>query len=401
MQTARPLAGLRVLELARVLAGPWAGQLMADLGADVIKIERTGMGDETRHWGPPFIGDTAAYYHATNRGKRGLALDFKSESDRAQVRALAAESDVLLENFKVGDLAKFGLDHAALSRDNPRLITCSITGFGQTGPYAHRAGYDFVVQAMSGFMSITGEAGGPPQKAGVAYADLFTGVYSVVAILAAVHERARTGRGAHIDMALLDTQIAVLANQAMNYFVTGRSPARQGNTHPNLVPYQVFAAADGDMVIAVGNDGQFAKLCQVLGTGFAGDPRFSTNPARVQNRQTLVPLLAALIAAQPRAALLDALEAAGVPAGPVNSMAEAFADLHVQHRQLRLDLEGGIPGLRSPIMMDGKPCAALSPSPPLDATQPEAAPRARAVTNTPTNTDAVSAVTEKPTGQSV
>ncbi len=374
---------MRVLELARVLAGPWAGQLLADFGADVIKVEREGVGDETRAWGPPFVSAAdgghldAAYFHAANRGKRSIALDLASETGRETVRALAASADVLIENFKVGDLRKFGLAPGDLAKSFPHLIVCSVTGFGQTGPYAHRAGYDFVVQGMGGFMSLTGEPDGTPQKAGIAYADLFTGVYAVSAILAALHAREATGRGAHIDMSLLDTQIGVLANQALNYFVTGRDPARAGNAHVNLVPYQVFHASDGWIVIAVGNDGQFAKLCGVLGASeLAADARFATNPARVRNREILEPLLAANVASRQRDALLMALEAVGVPAGPVNTLSQAFDDPQVEHRQMRLSLpndlaaDGTVPGLRNPVMLNGKPCIAQGASPALGAHNP-------------------------------
>src|SRR5687768_10457349 len=267
----RPLAGLRVVELARILAGPWAGQLLADLGAEVIKIERPGAGDDTRHWGPPFVtgpdGEDlgAAYFHACNRGKSSLAIDLESDVGREQVRGLAAGADVLIENFRPGGLARFGLDFESLSAINPRLVYCSITGFGQTGPYAARGGYDFIVQGMGGAMSLTGEPDGEPQKSGVAYADLFTGLYASVAILAALRERDRSGRGAHIDMALLDTQVAVLANQALNWMVSGDVPTRMGNGHSNLVPYQAFRVADGEVIVAVGNDSQFARLCGILG----------------------------------------------------------------------------------------------------------------------------------------
>ena len=258
----KPLAGIRVLELARILAGPWAGQLLADLGADVIKVERPGAGDDTRHWGPPFAQDgSAAYFHACNRGKKSVAIDLESAAGQEQVRALAAGSDVLIENFKVGGLARYGLDHRSLSAANPGLVYCSITGFGQTGPYASRAGYDFIIQGMGGAMSLTGEPDGEPQKAGIAYADLFTGLYFTVAILAALRERDRTGQGAHIDMALLDTQVAVLANQALNWMVSDNVPHRMGNGHANLVPYQAFKVTDGEVIVAVGNDQQLERLC--------------------------------------------------------------------------------------------------------------------------------------------
>lgn len=355
----RPLAGVRVLELARILAGPWAGQLLADLGADVIKVERPGEGDDTRHWGPPFLtgadGEdlSAAYYHACNRGKRSVAVDIATPEGQARVRALAAGADVVIENYKVGGLVKYGLDAVALRAADPRLIVCSVTGFGQDGPYAHRAGYDFIVQGMGGIMSITGEPDGPPQKGGVAFADLFTGVYSVVAILAALHDRARTGTGTHIDMALLDTQVAVLGNQALNWMASGVVPTRMGNGHANLTPYQSFPTTDGDLIIAVGNDRQFAKLCDVLGVpAMAGDARFATNPARVTNRAALLPLITARTVLWRSADLLAALEAAGVPVGPVNRIDQVFADPQVVARGMRLAVDG-LPGLAAPITYDG------------------------------------------------
>jgi crotonobetainyl-CoA:carnitine CoA-transferase CaiB-like acyl-CoA transferase len=350
----KPLKGLKVLELARILAGPWAGQLLADLGADVVKVERPGVGDDTRHWGPPFAGDgAAAYFHACNRGKSSVGLDLETADGQAAAKALAAEADVLIENFKVGGLAKYGLDYPALSRLNPRLVYCSITGFGQDGPYAERPGYDFIIQGMGGAMSLTGEPDGAPQKSGIAYADLFTGLYATVAILAALRERDRTGKGAHVDMALLDTQVGVLANQALNWMVSGKVPHRMGNGHANLVPYQAFETADGPVIVAVGNDGQFARLCGLLGLdSLAEDERFRTNPARVVNREALIPVLAGRIAARSRGELSEALEAAGIPAGPINRVDEVFADPQVVHRGLRL--EGDPPGLASPIVIDGK-----------------------------------------------
>ena len=369
MMTHRPLAGLRVLELARILAGPWAGQLLADLGADVIKVERPGEGDDTRHWGPPFVADTpgargsAAYYHACNRGKRSVAIDIATPEGQAQVRALAAGADVVIENYKVGGLTKYGLDPATLRAADPRLIVCSITGFGQDGPYAQRAGYDFIIQGMGGMMSITGEPDGPPQKGGVAHADLFTGVYATVAILAAVVARASSGVGTHIDMALLDTQVAVLANQALNWMASGVVPQRVGNGHPNLAPYQSFPTSDGDLIIAVGNDRQFAKLCAVLAVpALAEDARFATNPARVANRAALLPLLVARTVLWRAADLLAALEAAGVPVGPVNRIDQVFADPQVIARGMQLAM-AGIPGLASPIRYDGERAVAARPSP--------------------------------------
>ncbi|KTE00105.1 CoA-transferase [Sphingopyxis sp. H038] len=373
----KPLEGIRVVELARVLAGPWCGQLLADLGAEVVKVERPGAGDDTRSWGPPFIVDEsgknlgAAYYHSTNRGKTGVAIDIATIEGQAAVRALIADADVVIENYKVGGLAKYGLDPASLCADFPRLIVCSITGFGQTGPYAHRAGYDFIIQAMGGAMSLTGEPDGAPQKAGIAYADIFTGMYSTVAILAALRRRDATGDaqggGAHIDMALLDCQVGVLANQAANYLASGVSPRRMGNGHANVVPYQAFATADGQLVIAVGNDGQFRKLCVILGEpGWAYDKRFVTNAARLANRAELIPLLAAKIATWDALPLSLALEAEGVPAGPINDIASVFADPQVQARGMRFRPDGAsVDGLASPIVIDGERMVARTGAPPL------------------------------------
>jgi crotonobetainyl-CoA:carnitine CoA-transferase CaiB-like acyl-CoA transferase len=363
---AQPLAGLKVLELARILAGPWAGQLLADLGAEVIKVERPGAGDDTRHWGPPFAADgAAAYFHSCNRGKTSVAIDLESPSGQEQVRALAAQSDVLIENFKVGGLARYGLDYPSLSALNPALVYCSITGFGQTGPYSSRAGYDFIIQAMGGAMSLTGEPDRPPQKSGVAYADLFTGLYSTVAILAALRERDRTGRGAHIDMALLDCQVAVLANQALNWMASGRVPHRMGNGHVNLVPYQAFPTRDGEVIIAVGNDRQYGRLCMLLDLpGLAADERFRTNAGRVTHRAELVPLIEAATRLRERAELSDALEQAGIPAGPINPIDAVFADPQVIARGMRLDLDGQ-PGLASPIVLDGERQVSSRPSPKL------------------------------------
>ncbi|MEH3046725.1 CaiB/BaiF CoA transferase family protein [Sphingomonas adhaesiva] len=365
----RPLAGIRVLELARILAGPWAGQLLADLGADVIKVERPGEGDDTRHWGPPFLTApdgtdlSAAYYHACNRGKRSVAIDIATPEGQARVRDLAAGADVVIENYKVGGLAKYGLDAAALRAVNPRLIVCSVTGFGQTGPYAHRAGYDFIIQGMGGIMSITGEPDGPPQKGGVAFADLFTGVYSTVGILAALAARHRSGTGTHIDMALLDTQVAVLGNQALNWMASGVVPQRMGNGHANLTPYQSFPTADGDLIIAVGNDRQFGKLCEVLGVpDMAVDARFATNPARVRHRAALLPLVTAQTVRWTSADLLAALETAGVPVGPVNRIDQVFADPQVVARGMQLVVEG-LPGLAAPITYDGVRVMATRASP--------------------------------------
>src|SRR3954447_493244 len=332
----KPLAGLKVLELARILAGPWAGQLLADLGAEVVKVERPGAGDDTRHWGPPFAADgAAAYFHACNRGKSSVAVDLEVPEGQAAVRALAAEADVLIENFKVGGLAKYGLDYASLAKANGGLVYCSITGFGQDGPYAPRAGYDFIIQGMGGAMSLTGEPDGEPQKSGIAYADLFTGLYATVAILAALRERDRTGVGAYIDMALLDTQVAVLGNQALNWMVSGKVPHRMGNGHINLVPYQAFGTRDGEIIVAVGNDRQFERLCAVLDLAhLAADERYRTNPARVVHRAGLIPILAGAIARRGKAELSEALEAAGIPAGPINALDAVFADPQVVERGL-------------------------------------------------------------------
>ena len=348
------LSGIRVVELARILAGPWIGQTLADLGADVVKVE-SPEGDDTRRWGPPFIeagGERdAAYFHGCNRGKRSIVADFSTERGREIVRRLAARSDVLIENFKVGGLKKFGLDYDSLRALNPRLVYCSVTGFGQTGPYAERAGYDFLVQGMSGYMDVTGEPDGEPQKVGVAVCDLFTGLYGVIAIEAALIERERAGRGQHIDLALFDTMGAMLANQAMNYLASGVSPRRMGNVHPNIAPYQTFPVADGFVIIAVGNDGQFARLCATLGVeALAADARFSTNAARVANREELTRQLTAKTRVRTRAELLAALEQAVVPAGPINTVADLFADPQFVARGMRIDPEG-IPGVRSPIVM--------------------------------------------------
>jgi len=372
----RPLAGLRVLELARILAGPWAGQILADLGADVIKVERKGAGDDTRAWGPPFVEAAhgahlgAAYFHAANRGKRSIELDFESEDGRRIVKKLAARSDVLIENFKVGGLAKFGLDYASLSKDNPRLIYCSVTGFGQTGPYAARAGYDLMAQGMGGIMDLTGLPDGEPTRAGVPIADIITGVYSVVGIQAALTQRERTGRGAYVDTALVDSQVGVLGNQALNYLVSGKAPKRAGNTHPNIVPYQVFPVADGHVIVATGNDRQFQKFCAVLGAPQLGsDPAYLTNQDRLAKREELIAKLSALTARVPRDELLDKLEAVQVPAGPINNLQQVFADPQVVHRGMRLDLPsaaakaGHIPGVRTPIVLDGEPMASPNPSP--------------------------------------
>ncbi|WP_425418467.1 CaiB/BaiF CoA transferase family protein [Oricola indica] len=353
-----PLNGLRVIELARILAGPWIGQTLADLGADVIKVE-SPEGDDTRQWGPPFIecdGEkAAAYFHACNRGKRSVTADFRDDDDLDFVRGLAAGADVVIENFKVGGLEKFGLDYGTLSAANPRLVYCSVTGFGQDGPYASRAGYDFLIQGMSGIMDLTGDAAGEPQKIGVAFADIFTGLYGVIAIQAALAGRERTGQGSHIDMALLDCMTGVLANQAMNYLASGVAPHRLGNAHPNIAPYQTFGTADGFAIIAVGNDGQFARLCAVLGVdGAAADRRFATNAARVENRDALTDLLAEKTKAWTRDDLLAALEKAVVPAGPINTVEDVLADPQIVHRGMQI-APGGVPGLRTPISFAGAP----------------------------------------------
>jgi len=371
-----PLAGLRVLELARILAGPWAGQILADLGADVIKVERKGTGDDTRGWGPPFVEAAdgshlgAAYFHATNRGKRSIELDFESEDGRRIVKKLAARSDVLIENFKVGGLAKFGLDYTSLSKDNPRLIYCSVTGFGQTGPYAARAGYDLMAQGMGGIMDLTGTPDGEPQRAGVPVADIFTGIYSVVGILAALIERGHTGRGCQVDTALVDSQVGVLANQALNYLVSGKVPKRIGNAHPNIVPYQVFPVADGHVIIATGNDSQFAKLCGVLGEpDISREPNYRANSDRLQHREELIARLSTLTRRWPGADLLAKLESVQVPAGPINPLDQVFADPQVVHRGMRIDLPstaakaGTIPSVRTPIIIGGRSMAAERPSP--------------------------------------
>jgi crotonobetainyl-CoA:carnitine CoA-transferase CaiB-like acyl-CoA transferase len=363
-----PLAGIKVLELARILAGPWCGQTLADLGADVIKVE-SPEGDDTRKWGPPWIereGEkAAAYYHATNRGKRSVTADFTKDEGRALVLDLAREADVLIENFKVGGLKKYGLDYESLKAVNPKLIYCSITGFGQDGPYAARAGYDFMIQGMSGIMDLTGDPAGEPQKIGVAFADIFTGVYSVVAIQAALIARARTGEGQHIDMALLDSMTGVLANQAMNFLASGTVPKRLGNAHPNIAPYQTFAVADGHLIVACGNDGQFVRLAEILGLAeMAADERFKTNPARVANRALVTEMMEAKTKTWQRDDLLAALEKAGVPAGPINSVADVFEDPQFVHRGMKIAPDG-VPGIRTPITFSGTPLALDRPSPKL------------------------------------
>jgi len=369
-----PLDGIRVIELARILAGPWAGQVLADLGAEVIKVEAPE-GDDTRRWGPPFLeagGErTAAYFHATNRGKRGVTCDFRTAEGQADVRRLVADADVVIENFKVGGLAKYGLDWPALRRVNPRLVYCSITGFGQDGPYAHRAGYDFIIQGMSGLMSVTGPADGQPQKVGVAVTDVFTGVYAATAILAALVQRGRTGEGQHIDMALLDVATSVMANQAMNYLASGRAPGLMGNAHPNLAPYAVFDCKDGWLILATGNDGQYQRLCRMLGLPeLACDPAYLTNADRVTNRAALTARLTEATRTRGRAELLAACEAEGVPAGPINDMAEVFADPQVIARGMQIAPEG-LPGVRSPMRFSGAELALDRPAPRLAQHQDE------------------------------
>jgi crotonobetainyl-CoA:carnitine CoA-transferase CaiB-like acyl-CoA transferase len=370
-----PLSHLRVLDLSRVLAGPWASQLLADLGAEVIKIEKPGSGDDTRGWGPPFLKDRAgndtgraAYFTAANRGKRSVTLDIAQPDGARLARELARSCDVVLENFKVGGLARYGLDYPALREVKPQLVYCSITGFGQDGPLKDRAGYDFMIQAMGGLMSITGAPDGEPTKVGVAIADLFTGMYATVAILAALAHRDRTGEGQHIDLALLDCQVAMLANQASNYLAGGVVPGRLGNAHPNIVPYQVFATVDGNIVLAVGNDRQFARFCEIAGRGeLAADPRFATNAGRVRHRAELVPIVAQLLATRATDAWVAALEPAGVPCGPVNTLDRVFDEAQARHRGLRVELPdaeaGSVPGVANPIRFSATPIEYGAPPP--------------------------------------
>ncbi len=371
-----PLSGIRVIELARVLAGPWAGQMLADMGADVIKVENPDGGDDTRAWGPPFVegkdGEnlSAAYYHATNRGKRSIAVDLKTAEGQEVVRRLVASADVLIENFKLGGLKKYGLDYESLRAINPKLVYCSITGFGQDGPYASLAGYDYIVQGMSGFMSITGEADGQPMKAGVAIADIFTGIYAVTAIQAALIHAMKTGEGQMVDMALLDVMSAVLANQNMNYLISGNAPTRLGNAHPNISPYEVIPVSDGHIILAVGNDGQFGRFCKILGVdALAEDARFATNKARVANRDEVRRLLVAETQKWTKADLLGACGNDAVPAGPINSIAEMFNDPQIVARGMKLELQAAdgttIPSVRSPIMLSETPLAYHRPSPKL------------------------------------
>ena len=358
----KPLDGIKVLDLSRVLAGPWCTQLLADLGAEVTKIERPGAGDDTRHWGPPWHGEgeerVAAYFLSCNRGKKSAAIDFAQPRGAALVRKLAEQADVVVENFKVGGLKKFGLDAASLRAINPRLVYASITGFGQDGPYAERAGYDFIIQGMGGMMSVTGlpdgEPGGGPMRAGVAIADLFTGMYTCSAIVAALYRREKSGEGAYIDMALFDTQIAAMANQASNALISGKDPPRQGNTHPNIVPYQPFDAADHPIIIAVGNDRQFARLAAICGhPEWSSDERFASNSARVANRDAMIRLVGEAIATKPAAEWLAQLESAGIPAGPINRITQALSDVQAQHRKMVRTI-AGVPVVGSPIRLDGQ-----------------------------------------------
>ena len=369
----KPLEGIKVLDLSRVLAGPWCTQLLADLGADVIKIERPGSGDDTRHWGPPWHGEgvdrVAAYFLSCNRGKKSAAIDFAGPEGAALVRRLAGQADVVVENFKVGGLKKFGLDATSLRAANPRLVYASITGFGQDGPYADRAGYDFIIQGMGGMMSVTGlpdgEPGGGPMRAGVAIVDLFTGMYTCTSIIAALFAREKSGEGAYIDMALFDTQLAVMANQASNALVSGKDPPRQGNTHPNIVPYQPFDAADQPIIIAVGNDRQFARLADICGhPEWVGDERFSSNGARVANREAMVSLVSGVIREKPAAAWLGQLEAAGIPAGPINRLTQALTDVQAQHRGMVRSM-AGMPVVGSPVRLDSERADSDLPPPAL------------------------------------
>jgi len=365
------LSHIRVLDLTRILAGPWCTQILADLGAEVIKIERPGGGDDTRSWGPPYLKDTdgndtreSAYYLSCNRGKKSVALDVSTYEGQDIVRKLASQSDLLIENYKVSGLRQYGLDYESLKAVNPRLIYCSITGFGQPGPYASNAGYDFIIQAMGGMMSITGERddlpGGGPQKVGVAVSDLMTGMYATVALLAALAHRERTGEGQYIDMALLDSEVAMVANLGSNYLVSGKAPGRMGNAHQNIVPYQAFATADGHMILAVGNDNQFSRFCSVAGRPeLAQDPRFATNPNRVRNRPILVPVVAEIMRTRTTRQWLEALEPAGVPVGPINNLAQVFEDPQVRARGMKVEaphpLAGKVPMVASPMKLSATP----------------------------------------------
>nr|MBF0686094.1 CoA transferase [Pseudomonas sp.] len=373
------LSHIRVLDLSRVLAGPWAGQILGDLGAEVIKVERPGTGDDTRHWGPPFLKDAegentaeAAYYLTANRNKQSLTLDFTRPEGQRIIRELVAQCDVLLENFKVGGLAAYGLDYQSLKEVNPRLVYCSITGFGQDGPYASRAGYDYMIQGLGGLMSLTGRAegeeGAGPVKVGVALTDILTGLYATVGVLAALNHREQSGVGQHVDTALLDVQVACLGNQALNYLTTGVAPKRMGNAHPNIVPYQDFPTADGDIILTVGNDSQFRKFAEVAGhPEWADDPRFASNKARVAHRAELIPLIRQATVFRTTAQWLTALEQAGVPCGPINDLAQVFADPQVQHRGLRLEmphpLAGMVPQVASPLRLSASPVDYRAPPP--------------------------------------
>lgn len=365
---AAPLEGLKVVELARILAGPWTGQTLSDLGAQVTKVE-SPKGDDTRAWGPPFVERdddvSASYYHSANRGKASITVDFSTQEGQQRIKDLVADADILIENFKVGGLAKYGLDYDSLRELNPRLIYCSITGFGQTGPYSHRAGYDFIIQGMSGLMSITGDPEGQPQKAGVAITDIFTGVYAVSGILAALHQRESTGKGQHIDMALLDVAVSVMANQALNYMTTGNAPGMMGNAHMNLAPYQVFDCADGHLIIATGNDPQYQRLCRILKLDdMAEAPEFLRNKDRLANRRVLIARLNGATVTWNKSDLLAACEAEGVPAGPINRLDEVFADPQVVARGMQIELDG-VPGVRSPFVFSDAELALHRPSPKL------------------------------------
>ena len=363
-----PLKGIKVVELARILAGPWAGQLLGDLGAEVIKVE-SEQGDDTRAWGPPFIERdndvSAAYFHGCNRGKKSITVDLSTSKGQERIKKLVKESDILIENFKVGGLKKYGLDYESLKTNNKALIYCSITGFGQDGPYATRAGYDYIIQGMSGLMSITGEPGGPPLKTGVAVTDIFTGIYASTAILAALHQRKETGLGQHIDMSLLDSAVAILANQGMNYLSTGNSPGRMGNFHPNLSPYQVFECSDGHIIIATGNDQQYQRFCDILQCPELGkNPKFVSNAKRVENRHELDEVLSRKTRNWKKAKLLKRCEVTSIPAGPINSLDEVFSDKQIIHRGMKLSLDG-IPSIRSPIRFSESELNLDKPSPKL------------------------------------
>ena len=365
---AAPLKGIKVVELARILAGPWAGQLLGDLGAEVIKVE-SEQGDDTRAWGTPFIERdndvSAAYFHGCNRGKKSITVDLSTSKGQERIKKLVKESDILIENFKVGGLKKYGLDYESLKTNNKALIYCSITGFGQDGPYATRAGYDYIIQGMSGLMSITGEPGGPPLKTGVAVTDIFTGIYASTAILAALHQRKETGLGQHIDMSLLDSAVAILANQGMNYLSTGNSPGRMGNFHPNLSPYQVFECSDGHIIIATGNDQQYQRFCDILQCPELGkNPKFVSNAKRVENRHELDELLSRKTRNWKKAKLLKRCEVTSIPAGPINSLDEVFSDKQIIHRGMKLSLDG-IPSIRSPIRFSESELNLDKPSPKL------------------------------------